>query len=86
MRIVGALLVLATLTVITSTMSVVASHAARPVGPALLQKMAELAIIALPKLMAHLALCIGSNFVELAVRNEVFAQAGVVDRLEILRK
>ncbi len=35
-RILGALLVLATLTVVASTTSVVASHAARPVGPALL--------------------------------------------------
>ncbi len=58
----------------------------RSVCPALLQKMVELAIIALPKLVAHLALHIGSNFVELAVRNEAFAQAGVIDRLEILRK
>ncbi len=85
-RIVGASLVLATLTVIASTTSVVASHTARPVGPALLQKMAELAIIALPKLMAHLALHIDSNFVELAVWNEAFTQARVVDRLEILRE
>ncbi len=85
-RIVRALLILATLTVLASTTSIVASHAARPVGPALLQKMTELAIIALPKLVAHLALCIGSNFVELAARNEAFAQAGVVDQLEILRK
>ncbi len=78
-RIVGASLVLATLAVIVSTMSVVALHAARPVGPALLRKMVELAIIALPKLMAHLALCVGSNFVKLAARNKAFAQAGVVD-------
>jgi hypothetical protein len=77
-------LVLATLTIITSTTSVVASHAARPVGPVLLQKMGGLVIIALPKFVAHLALRIGSNFVELAARNEAFAQAGVVDRLEIL--
>ncbi len=74
------------LTVIASTTSVVAAHAARPVGPALLQKMVELAIIALPKLMAHLALRIGSNFVKLAARNKAFAQAGVIDRLEILCK
>ncbi len=84
--IVGASPVLATLTVIASTTSVVASHAARPVSPALLQKMAELAIVALPKLMAHLALRIGSNFVKLTARNKAFAQAGVVDRLEILRE
>ena len=37
-RIVGASLILATLTVVASTTSVVASHAARPVGPVLLQK------------------------------------------------
>ncbi len=53
-RIVGASLVLATLTVVASTTSAVASHAARPVGPALLRKMAELAIVMLPQLMAHL--------------------------------
>ena len=78
-RIVGAPLVLGTLAVIASPTSIVASHAARPVGPALLRKMAELAIIALSKLMAHLALRIGSKFVKLAARNEAFAQAGVVD-------
>ena len=48
--------------------------------------MVELAIIVLPKLVAHLALCISLNFVELVARNEAFAQAGVVDRLEILRE
>ena len=85
-RIVGALLVLATFTVISSTTSVVASHAAQPVGPALLRKMVELAIIELPKLMAHLTLCIGSIFVKLAARNEAFTQAGVVDQLKILRE
>ena len=85
-RIVGALLILATLTLIALTTFVVASHAARPVGPALLQKMAELAIIALPTLMVHLALRIGLNFVKLAARNEAFTQVGVIDRLEILRK
>ncbi len=58
----------------------------RPVGPALLRKMAELAIIALPTLMAHLALRSGLNFVKLAARNEAFTQVGVIDRLEILRK
>ncbi len=47
-RIAGALLVLATLTVVPLTTSVVASHAAQPDGPVLLQKMAELAIVALP--------------------------------------
>ncbi len=46
-RIVGALLVIATLAVVASTTSVVASHAAQPFGPALLQKMAELAVVAL---------------------------------------
>ncbi len=85
-RIVGALLILATLTLIALTTFVVASHAARPVGPALLQKMAELAIIALPKLVSHLVLHISLNFVELATRNEAFTQAGVVDQLEILRE
>ena len=78
-RIVGASLVLGTLAVIASTTSIVASHAAQPVGPALLRKMEELAIIALPKLMAHLALRIGSNFVKLAAQNEALAQAGVID-------
>ena len=78
-RIVGASLVLATLTVVASTTSAVASHAARPVGPALLRKMAELAIVMLPQLMAHLALRVGSNFVKLAARNKAFAQARVVD-------
>ena len=68
-----ALLVLTMLAVIASTMSILALHAVRPVGLALLQKMAELAIIALPKLMAHLALPIGSNFVELVAQNEAFA-------------
>ncbi len=46
-RVVGASLVLATLALVTSTTSVVAPHAARPVGPALLQEMAELAVVAL---------------------------------------
>jgi hypothetical protein len=46
-RILGALLVLATLAVVALTTTVIASHAARPFGPALLQKMAELAIVAL---------------------------------------
>ena len=77
-RIVGASLVLATLTIVASTTPVVALHAARPVGPALLQKMVELAVVALPQLMAHLALCVGSNFIELAARNKAFA-ARVID-------
>ena len=81
----GALLVFATLTVLTSTTSVVALHTAQSVGPALLRKMVELAIILLPKLVAHLALQIGSNFVKLAARNEAFTQAGVEDQLKILR-
>ncbi len=46
-RVVGMSLVLATLAVVASTTSVVASHAARPFGPAPLQKMAELAVLAL---------------------------------------
>ena len=46
-RVVGALLILATLAVVASTTSVVVSHAARPFGPALLQKMAKLAVVAL---------------------------------------
>jgi hypothetical protein len=78
-HIVGVLLVLATLTVVASTTSVVALHAARPVGPALLRKMAELVVVALPQLMAQLALCVGSNFVELAARNKAFTQARVVN-------
>ncbi len=85
-RIVGALLVLATLTVVVSTTSVVASHTARPFSPALLQKMTELAVVALLQLMAHLALRVGLNFIKLAARNKAFAQARVVDRLEILRE
>ena len=84
-RIVGAPLVFATLTVFASTTSVVASHAAQSVGPVLLRKIAELAIILLPKLVSHLALRVGLNFLELTARNEAFTQAGVVDRLEILR-
>ncbi len=64
-RIVGAPLIFAMLTIFASTTSVVASHAARSVGPALLQKMAELAIMSLLQLVAHLALCVGSNFLEL---------------------
>jgi hypothetical protein len=84
--IIGALLVFATLTILALTTSVVASHAAQSVGPALLQEMAELAIILLPKLVAHLALCIGSNLVKLTARDKAFPQAGVVDQLEILRK
>ena len=84
-RIVGASLVFMTLTVFASTTSVIALHAAQSVGPALLQEMAELAIILLPKLVAHLALCIGSNLVELTARDKAFPQAGVVDQLEILR-
>jgi hypothetical protein len=84
--IVGASLILATLTVIASTMAVIALHAAGSVGPALLQKMAELAIIALPKLVAHPAPRIVLNFVELAARNKAFAQAGFVDRFKILHK
>ena len=78
-RIVGTLLVFATLTVFASMTSVVASHAARSVGPALLQKMAELAIILLPKLLAHLALRICSNFLKFMARNVAFTQSGVVD-------
>ncbi len=46
-RVVGASLVLATLAVVALTTSVVASHAARPFGPALIRKMVELAVIAL---------------------------------------
>ncbi len=46
-RVVGALLVLAALAVVASTTSVLASHAAQPFGPALLRKMAELAVVAL---------------------------------------
>ncbi len=46
-RVVRASLVLATLAIVASTTSVVASHAAQPVGPALLRKMAELAVVAL---------------------------------------
>jgi hypothetical protein len=78
-RIVGASLVLATLTVLALTTSIVALHAARSVGPALLRKMAKLAIIALSKLVVHLTLRISSNFVQLAARNEAFAQARVID-------
>jgi hypothetical protein len=85
-RIVGALLVLAMLTIVALTTSVVPSHAVRPVGPALLQKIANLAIVAIQQLMAHLTLCVGSNFVKLAARNKAFAQARVVDRLKILRE
>ena len=79
MRIVGASLIFAMLTVFALTTPVVASHAARFVGPALLRKMAELAIISLPKLVAHFALRIGSNLVELTARDEAFTQAGVID-------
>ena len=78
-RIVGALLIFATLTVSTLSISVIALHAARPVGPALLQKMAELAIILLSKLVAHLALRVDSNFLKLTARNKAFAQARVED-------
>jgi hypothetical protein len=85
-RIVGASLVLATLTIVASTTSVVASHAAQPIGPALIRKMAELAVVALLQLMAHLALRVGSNFIELAARNKASAQTRVVDRLKILRE
>ncbi len=46
-RVVGASLVLSTLAVVPLTTSVVALHAARPFGPALICKMAELAVIAL---------------------------------------
>ena len=73
-RIVGASLVFAMLTVLALTTSVIVLHPARSVGPALLQKMAELLIISLPKLVAHLALRIDSNFVELMARDEAFAQ------------
>ena len=67
--IVGASLAVATLTIFTWTTSVVVLHAVLPVGPALLRKMAKLAIILLSKLVAHLALCVGSNFVKLTARN-----------------
>ena len=77
-RIVGASLVFAALTVFALTTSAIALHAARFVGPALLQKMAELAIILLPKLVAHLALRVSLNFLELMARNKAFTQAGVV--------
>ncbi len=46
-RVIGASLALATLAVVASTTSVVALHAAQPFGPASLQKVAELAVIAL---------------------------------------
>ena len=46
-RVVGASLVFATLAVVASTTSVVASHAARPFGPALIRKMVELAVVML---------------------------------------
>ena len=83
--IVGVFFIFAMLTtVFASTMFVVASHAAKPVGPALLQKMVELAIILLSKLMA--AHCVGLNFLKLKARNESFAQARVVFQLKLLRK
>jgi hypothetical protein len=41
--------------------------------------MAELAIVLLSKLVAHLALCVGSKFVKLKAQNKAFAQARVVD-------
>ena len=81
----GAPLAFAMLTVFALTMSVVASHTAQPVGPALLQKMVEPAIVLLSKIVAHLALCVGLNLFELTARNEAFAKARVVDRLKILR-
>jgi hypothetical protein len=84
-HIVGSLLVFATLTLFALT-SVVASHTGQLVGPALLQKMVDLAIISLSKLVMHLALRISSNFLKSTERNEALAQARVVDRLEILRK
>ena len=67
-------------------MSVVASHAAQPVGPALLDKMTELAILSLLKFMAHFAFCVGLNFVELTAWNKVFTQARVVDQLKVLHE
>ena len=84
--IVGASLASGTLTIFASMTSVDALHTVQPVGPALLQKMVELAIVVLLKLMAHLAFCIGLNFVELTARNKAFAQARLVDRLKVLRE
>ena len=48
--------------------------------------MAELVIISLLKLVAHLVLRVGSKFLELTVRNKAFTQARVVDQLKILRE
>ena len=85
-HIVGASLAVAMLTIFVSTTSIIASHAAQPVGPALIRKMAELAIVLLLKLVAHLALCVGSNFVKLMVQNEIFVHARVVDQPKVLRE
>ncbi len=85
-HIVGVSVAIATLIIFASTTSVVVLQSARPVGPVLLCKMAELAIVLLLKLVAHLVLCVGSNFVELMARNKAFAQARVVDQLKVLCK
>ena len=84
-RIVAAPPTVATLIVLTPTISIDASHAARPVGPVMVCKMAELAIVALSKLFAHLVLCISSDLVKLMVLIITVVQLSIVDGLEVLR-
>ena len=67
-------------------MSIVVLHAVRPVGTAMLHKMAELGIILLSTLMTHLALCVDTNLFKLMARNKAFAQVRVVDQVEVLCK
>jgi hypothetical protein len=83
-HIVGVSLAVATRIIFVLTTSVVLARSARPIGPALLCKMAELVVILLLNLVAHLTLCVGLNFVKLIVRNKAFAQARVVDQLKVL--
>jgi hypothetical protein len=85
-HIVMASLAITTLIVLASTTSIVMSHAARPVGPAMFCKMAELAIASLLKLVTHLVLCVGSNLFKLITQNKAFAQARVIDLVEVLRE
>ena len=83
-RIVGASFTVAMLIIFVSATPTVTLHAARPVGPALLRKMVEFAIVSLLKLVAHFALCDGLNLFKLTVRNKAFAQVRVVDQVEVL--
>ena len=52
----------------------------------MVHKMAKLAHVALLEFLAHLALCVGSNLVDLMAQNNAHAQSSMVDELKVLCK